>query len=330
MEYRVLGRTGLRVSALAFGCGDVGGLIVRGAPADRERAVARAVELGINYLDTAPAYGSGESEKNLGQVLRALKPAVIVGTKFRLAPAELADAPAAVARSVETSLGRLGLERVDLLHLHNLIGRVGDGERRLGVARVLDAVAPAVRRLQEQGKVRFFGVTASGETGALHRALASGVIDTAQVVFNLLNPTGAYEVPAGYPAQDYDRLLLLAREQGVGTIGIRAVAGGALSGQLARHPTAIPAVAPIASGPDYATDVARARALAPLVSGGHAGSLIEAALRFAITGDALSTVLIGCSDLAQLEYAAAAVNKGPLSPAALESLRPIWTQLATR
>lgn len=330
MEYRVLGRTGLRVSALGFGCGDVGGLIVRGAPADRERAVARAVELGINYLDTAPAYGSGESEKNLGQVLRALRPSVIVGTKFRLAPAELADAPAAVARSVETSLGRLGLERVDLLHLHNLIGRVGDGERRLGVGRVLDAVVPAVRRLQEQGKVRFFGVTASGETGALHRALASGVIDTAQVVFNLLNPTGAYEVPAGYPAQDYDRLLLLAREQGVGTIGIRVVAGGALSGQMARHPTAIPAVAPIASGPDYATDVARARALEPLVAGGHAGSLIEAALRFAITGDAMSTVLIGCSDLAQLEYAAAAVNKGPLSPAALESLRPIWSQLATR
>ncbi len=330
MEYRVLGRTGLRVSALAFGCGDVGGLIVRGAPADRERAVARAVELGINYLDTAPAYGSGESERNLGQVLRALRPPVIVGTKFRLAPAELADAPAAVARSVETSLGRLGLERVDLLHLHNLIGRVGDGERRLGVGRVLDAVVPAVRRLQEQGKVRFFGVTASGETGALHRALATGVIDTAQVVFNLLNPTGAYEVPAGYPAQDYDRLLLLAREQGVGTIGIRVVAGGALSGQLARHPTAIPAVAPIASGPDYATDVARARALEPLVAGGHAGSLIEAALRFAITGDAMSTVLIGCSDLAQLEYAAAAVNKGPLSPTALESLRPIWGHLATR
>jgi aryl-alcohol dehydrogenase-like predicted oxidoreductase len=330
MEYRVLGRTGLRVSALAFGCGDVGGLIVRGAPADRERAVARAVELGINYLDTAPAYGSGESERNLGQVLRALRPSVIVGTKFRLGPAELADAPAAVARSVETSLGRLGLERVDLLHLHNLIGRVGDGERRLGVGRVLDAVVPAVRRLQEQGKVRFFGVTASGETGALHRALASGVIDTAQVVFNLLNPTGAYEVPAGYPAQDYDRLLLLAREQGVGTIGIRVVAGGALSGQMARHPTAIPAVAPIASGPDYATDVARARALEPLVAGGHAGSLIEAALRFAITGDAMSTVLIGCSDLAQLEYAAAAVNKGPLSPAALESLRPIWGRLATR
>ena len=329
MEYRTLGRTGLKVSALTFGCGDVGGLMVRGAPADRERGVARAIELGINYLDTAPAYGSGESEMNLGQVLRALRPSVIVGTKWRLGTADLADVAGAVARSVETSLTRLGLERVDLLHLHNLIGRVGE-ERPLGVARVLDAVVPAVRRLQEQGKVRFLGVTASGETGALHRVLASAAIDTAQIVFNLLNPTGAYEVPAGFPAQDYDRLLLVAREHGVGTIGIRAVAGGALSGQVARHPTAIPSVAPIASGPDYATDAARARVFEPLVAQGHAGSLIEAALRFTITGDAMSTVQIGCSDLAQLEYAAAAINKGPLSPAALESLRAIWTQLAAR
>jgi aryl-alcohol dehydrogenase-like predicted oxidoreductase len=332
MEYRTLGRTELRVSALGFGCGDVGGLMVRGTPAERERGVARALEHGINYLDTAPAYGSGESEKNLGQVLRALKPAaptVIVGTKWRLAAADLADVGGAVARSVETSLGRLGLERVDLLHLHNLIGRVGD-ERPLGVARVLEAVVPAVRRLQEQGKVRFFGVTASGETGALHRVLSSGAIDTAQVVFNLLNPTGAYALPVGYPAQDYDRLLVLAREQGAGTIGIRVLAGGALSGQVARHPTAIPSVAPIASGPDYATDVARARALEPLVAQGHADSLVEAALRFAITGDAMSTVLIGCSDLAQLDFAAAAVNKGPLSPAALATLNTIWGQLAAR
>jgi L-galactose dehydrogenase/L-glyceraldehyde 3-phosphate reductase len=324
MEYRTLGRTGLRVSALAFGCGDVGGLMVRGTAAERERGIARALEHGINYLDTAPAYGSGESEKNLGQVLRALKPAAIVGTKYRLVAADLADLPGAVARSVETSLARLGLPRVDLLHLHNLIGRVGD-ERPLGVTRVLEAVVPAVRRLQEQGKVRFFGVTASGETGALHRVLASGVADTAQVAFNLLNPTGAYEVPAGYPAQDYDRLLALAREQGVGTIGIRVLAGGALSGQVTRHPIAIPSVSPIASGPDYATDAARARAFEPLVAGGHASSVVEAALRFAVTGEALSTVLIGCSDLAQLDFAAAAVNKGPLSPAALTTLRQIWS-----
>jgi aryl-alcohol dehydrogenase-like predicted oxidoreductase len=325
-EYRTLGRTGLKVSALAFGCGDVGGLMVRGEPADRERAIARAVELGINYLDTAPSYGSGESEKNLGAVLRALRPPVIVGTKCRLSQADMADVEGAIARSVETSLALLGRGRLDLFHLHNPIGRVRT-ERRLGVADVLELVVPAVKRLQEQGKVRFFGVTALGETGALHRVLASGAIDTAQVCFNLLNPTLAHEVPTGFPAQDFDRLALLASEHGVGTIGIRVLAGGALSGEVARHPIAIPAVDPIASGPDYATDAARARAFQPLVTQGHAASVVEAAFRFAITTDALSTALIGTSDLAQLDFAVAAAAKGPLSAAAMESVRALWARL---
>ena len=328
MVYRTLGRTGLKVSALAFGCGDVGGLMVRGEPADRERAVARAVELGINYLDTAPSYGSGQSEKNLGAVLRSLRPPVIVGSKCRLSAADLGDISAALTRSVEASLGRLGRDRLDLFHLHNAIARVRS-ERHLGVADLLDAVVPAARRLQEQGKIRFFGVTALGETGALHRALASGALDTAQVCFNLLSPTAAHAVPSGFPAQDFDGLAHLASEHGVGTIGIRVLAGGALSGQTARHPIAIPAVAPIASGPDYATDAAHARAFQPLVAEGHASSLIEAALRFALTSEALSTVLIGTSDLAQLEFAAAAAAKGPLPAPAMDRIRAIWARLGT-
>ena len=328
MDYRTLGRTGLKVSALAFGCGDVGGLMVRGAPADRERAVARAVELGINYLDTAPSYGSGQSERNLGAVLRALKPPVIVGSKCRLSASDLADVPGALTRSVETSLGLLGIPRLDLFHLHNPIGRIRS-ERRLGIRDVLDAVVPAARRLQEQGKIRFFGVTALGETGALHRALASGAIDTAQVCLNLLSPSAAHVVPPGYPAQDFDQLAVLAREQGVGTIGIRVLAGGALSGETARHPIAIPAVDPIASGPDYATDAARARAFAPLVAEGYAASVVEAAFRFALSTDAMSTVLIGTSDLAQLEFAAAAAAKGPLPAPAMDRLRALWAGLAT-
>src|SRR5258705_6775331 len=88
MDYRTLGRTGLRVGVLGFGCGNVGGLLIRGTPAERERAVARALELGINYFDTAPIYGDGESEKNLGRVWKTLRPAAAVGTKARLAPEE--------------------------------------------------------------------------------------------------------------------------------------------------------------------------------------------------------------------------------------------------
>ena len=85
MELRTFGRSGLRLSILGFGCGAVGGLMVRGAPADQERAVARGLEVGINYFDTAAMYGHGESEKNLGRVLAKLKPqGVVVGTKVRL------------------------------------------------------------------------------------------------------------------------------------------------------------------------------------------------------------------------------------------------------
>ena len=73
MEYRMLGRTGLRVSALGFGCGNVGGLMIRGTPAERERALARALEHGVNYFDTAPSYGDGQSETNLGAALRAVQ-----------------------------------------------------------------------------------------------------------------------------------------------------------------------------------------------------------------------------------------------------------------
>ena len=87
METRVFGRTGMRLSVLGFGCGAVGGLMVRGNPRDQERTVARAIVSGVSYFDTAVQYGNGESEQNLGRILQQLKPAnVAVGTKVRLAP----------------------------------------------------------------------------------------------------------------------------------------------------------------------------------------------------------------------------------------------------
>src|SRR6476659_8084952 len=85
MQLRVFGRTGMQLSVLGFGCGAVGGIMVRGDPADQERTIARAIAAGVNYFDTAVQYGNGESEKNLGRVLQKLKPAnVFVGTKVRV------------------------------------------------------------------------------------------------------------------------------------------------------------------------------------------------------------------------------------------------------
>src|SRR5580698_4017577 len=89
MEKRIFGRSGMQLSVLGFGCGAVGGLMVRGDPLDQERTIARAIDVGVNYFDTAVQYGNGESEKNLGRVLQRLKPAnVAVGTKVRLPAAD--------------------------------------------------------------------------------------------------------------------------------------------------------------------------------------------------------------------------------------------------
>src|ERR1700688_3815875 len=122
MDMRVFGRSGMRLSVLGFGCGAVGGLMVRGDPLDQERTIARAIAAGVNYFDTAVAYGNGESEKNLGRVLQSLKPTdVVVGTKVRLPSADFGRIADAVASSLDGSLARLCRDQVDILHLHNPI-----------------------------------------------------------------------------------------------------------------------------------------------------------------------------------------------------------------
>jgi aryl-alcohol dehydrogenase-like predicted oxidoreductase len=296
----------------------VGGLMVRGAAAEQERAVARALELGVDYLDTAPAYGDGASEENLGRVLRALRyPPAFGSTKFTIHPGDGTRIGDAIAASAETSLRRLGLQRLDLLQMHNRIARDG-GDRALAPELVLGEVVPALERLKREGKIRFCGMTAIGETAALHEVVAAGGFDTAQVVFNLINPSTVFPLPSGRAgAQDFAGLAAKAQARGMGTIGIRILAGGALSGSEERHKIASPPPAPIGSGPDYRADVATARRFERLVAAGHAQDLIEAAVRFAITPEAISTALVGVASLEQFETAAAAALRGPLDAAAI-------------
>ena len=329
MEYRVLGRTNLRVSALGFGCGNVGGLMVRGTRAERERAVARALELGVNFFDTAPLYGDGVSEEHLGETLQAVRAQCLVATKVRVGPGGLADPAGAVTRSLETSLRRLRRDRVDLLQLHDPV-RLARADGQPGADEVLSRILPAFESLRRAGKVGFVGMTAIGDTPAIHRVLDSGAVDSAQVPFNMLNPSAGFALPAGFPGQDFSRLLDHTRAQRMGVVVIRVLAAGALSGELARHPIAVPEVDPIASGPDYATDVGRARAFRVLVDEGHVGSLVEAALRFPLGSTAVSTVLLGYSSQEHLEAAAAAVAKGPLSAEARARLGTCWRDMARR
>jgi aryl-alcohol dehydrogenase-like predicted oxidoreductase len=310
----------MRISLLGFGCGAVGGLMVRGDPADQERAIARALEAGVNYFDTAVQYGNGASEQNLGHILKKLKPAdAIIGTKVRLAPGNLDRIGDAVTSSLEDSLQRLDRERVDILYLHDPISAAG-GAESISSRQALEEVVPAFERLRRQGKARFLGFTAIGETDSLKEVMGSRAFDGAQITYNLLNPTAATPLPANYPAQDYDRLLDHAQAAGIGVVVIRVLAGGALSGSSARHPIASPPPTPIGSGQSYEADVARARKLMPLVEEGHAASLPEAAIRFAISHAAVSTILVGMATPEQFEQALVAVQHGPLPQSALDRL----------
>jgi L-galactose dehydrogenase/L-glyceraldehyde 3-phosphate reductase len=155
MEMRVFGRTGMRLSVLGFGCGAVGGLMVRGDPLDQERTIARAIGAGVNYFDTAVQYGNGESEKNLGRILQRLRPPdVVVGTKVRLPSASFDDIADAVATSLEHSLIRLRRDQVDIFHLHNAITDAGGGET-LSVQQVLGEVVPAFQRCGSRARFAF-------------------------------------------------------------------------------------------------------------------------------------------------------------------------------
>jgi aryl-alcohol dehydrogenase-like predicted oxidoreductase len=327
MDTRPFGRSGDKVSVLGFGCGAVGGLMVRGSPEDQERAVLRALEGGITFFDTAPLYGNGLSETNLGRVLAKLKPKIFLATKLTLAPEDFADLDAAIERSLTGSFARLGVTHVDLLQLHNRIERVEGGEghdRPLTPEAAIERAGPALDRLKRQGRIRYSGITALGDTDCLHRVVTSGAFDSAQICFNLLNPSAAFPMPKGWPGQDYARLMTTAHKAGMATIGIRAVAGGALSGETARHPTGMAEVPPIGSGPDYATDAANARRFETLVKAGHATSLVDAALRF-VTGEVtLTTAMVGTSTLEQLDAAIASAKKGKLSEAAMAQVREAW------
>ena len=323
MDYRPLGSAGLNVSEIGFGCGNVGGLMIRGEHADQVKAVARAIELGINYFDTASSYGDGVSETNLGRVLKELSPDVYVGTKFRVTTHEPGRIRGNVIASVEESLTRMQREQVDLIQMHNHVASVAEGGL-VSPEETLGEVVDALRELRAQGKVRFWGMTAVGETAALHRIIDSGTLNTIQSVYNLVNPSAGTAVPAGFDMPDYGNQIERAAANGTGVLVIRVLAAGALSGEPTRHPVAVPTVAPIGSGRDYDQDRSRGEGFRFLVAEGYASNLAEASLRFALSNPDVSSVLVGYSSLEHLEQSVVYAAKGPLPAEALDRLPEVW------
>ncbi len=321
MEQRPLGRTGLQVSALGYGSGAIGGLFTKGDPAEQRRAVARALDAGITYYDTASSYGDGTSEENLGRVLRELGAwdRVVVGTKVRLTADDLSDPVAAIQMSIEASLRRLNHDTVDLLQLHNPITQPGAGALQtasggsVGLDAVRGAIAEGLQRVKERGLARQIGFTGLGETAALQDAVRSGIFATVQSYFNVVNPSAGYAGASG-GEQDFNGLIDTGAGAGVGVMAIRVLAAGALALQPERHANAGDPGSPLVGGGEYEHDMNRAKDLSWFATEAGLENTLEMAIRFALAKPGIATALVGYSDLSQLDDALRWTARGPLPP----------------
>jgi aryl-alcohol dehydrogenase-like predicted oxidoreductase len=306
MEYRVLGRTGVHVSVLAFGAGPVSGLMTGDDPAAQLAVVRRAVEAGVNWFDTAAGYGQGRSETNLGRVLKEFDGSVHVATKVRLGPDQFDNVRGHVRRSVEASLGRLGMPAVALLQLHNgITARRGDEPFSVSPADVLGpgGVLDAFRELESAGLVRHLGLTGTGHPEAMRAVIRSGGFDTLQVPYNLLNPSAGQAVPEPFAETNYGNVIADCAVEKMGVFAIRVFAGGALLGNPPSAHTLTTPFFPLAL---YERDRERAAELAAK----SGVELHELAVRFALGHPAIHAAIIGFGAPDHIDAAVKAVTPG--------------------
>ena len=326
MEYRRFGDTDINVSVLGFGCGAVGGLMVRGQLADMIRSVEYALEYGVNYFDTARMYGDGLSEIHTGAILREIGAAqAVVGTKVRLSPSDYTNIPKAIETQIENSLRRLGVDTVDIVYTHDRIGMNSSPSQGIVSERELEQVVNVFDRFVNAGKIKYWGFNGLGETSAIKNCVEQFRPSGLHTCFNMLNASSVEDMPPSFSYQDYENLSRVASNVGAGTVAIRVLAAGALTGTPERHEIAAPSVAPIATGETLEEDFNRASAFSFLVTEGYASSMAEAAVRFSISFEEMSTSLVGLSSFDHIEQAISAVEKGPLDGEVLERLKGLRT-----
>ena len=306
MQHTVLGKTGLEVSVMALGAGGKSrlGQSQGGSTADSIALVRRALDEGVTLLDTAAAYGT---EEIVGAAIAGRRDAVVVSTKAAITvdpkSAELIG-PDELIRRVEGSLRRLGIDCIDILHLH------GVADSRYDYSR--DVLLPALAQLREAGKIRFTDITevfnAEPTHAMLDRATRDAAFDVVMVGFNLLNQTALRSV------------LPQARANGIGTLCMFAVRG-----PLGRLELANALVAKLVEqGEVDPADIDPQDSLGFLLDPGVAQTLSEAAYRYCRHTPGLDVVIAGTGKLAHLLDNVAAINGPPLPAGVTARLQHIF------
>ena len=310
MRQRPFGKLGT-ASALTLGGGGLGQ--VWGATT-REECVATvrgAVESGIDVLDLAPTYGNGEAERVIGDAFNGTLPAGIrVTTKCRVGdtpPEQMYDL---LSTSLEGSLERMKLSRVDVMFVHNAVTLADQGGERLTTAAtVVEAVAPAFQRLIAEGRIGHWGLTGIGNADALIHLVTNGPRpDYIQCITNLLDSAGGL-FQGTEPPRPRD-IIAAAAANGVSVLGIRAVQAGALTEAIDR---------PLPEGHTELADYERA---APFrnIAAELGQSAAYLAHRYALSMAGVSTVVLGVKNRSELRECIAAEEAGPLAAALVERI----------
>jgi aryl-alcohol dehydrogenase-like predicted oxidoreductase len=322
MEVRTLGLSGIQISAISFGAGPVSQLLV-GSDAEAQRQTVRqALDLGINWFDTAATYGEGHSEENLGRALSELgvQSRVHLATKVRLMPdsLEMGMFSGAVRGSLVASLRRLRTDRVTLLQIHNAITHRANAQpTSITPAQVLapGGVLEQLVKLRREGLVEHLGLTCVGEPSAIAEVIACGEFATVQVPYNLLNPSAGQDMTGEFPETNYGNLISECGRRGMGVFAIRVLAGGALAGRPPSPHTLKTKFFPLDL---YLRDCQRAKQIARHLPEGM--SLEAAAIRFALSHPAVSSAIIGFAAPDEVSQAARFAADGPLSADVLTRL----------
>lgn len=227
MNYRMLGRTGLKISEVGFGAWGIGRKEWIGADdAESERALNRSIDLGLNFIDTALAYGEGHSEQIVGKVVRSRSEKILTATKIHPKNRRWPAAPEIPVKEVfpadhvvsctERSLKNLGLETIDLQQLHVWTDEfVNQG----------DWLA-AIEKLKKQGKIRFFGISLGEHTPENGlKLIETGGVDTVQAIYNI------------FDQGPEDRLFPACRRLNVGVLARVPLDEGGLTGNITPETT---------------------------------------------------------------------------------------------
>ena len=305
MRQRPFGELGM-ASALTLGGGGLGQ--VWGATS-REECVAtarQAVESGINVLDLAPTYGNGEAESVIGAAFNGALPAgVRITTKCRVGDTPPERVYDLLSASLEASLERMKLERVDVMFLHNAVTLENEGGERLTpVNTVVEGLAPAFERLIAEGRIGHWGLTGIGNADALIHLLNYGPRpDYIQCITNLLDSAGGL-FQGTEPPRPRD-VIAAANANGVSVMGIRAVQAGALTNALDR------------TLPDGHPELADFNRAAPFraIAADEGQTAAFLAHRYALSMEGVSTVVLGVKNREELRECVEAEAAGPLDPA---------------